>query len=69
MDAMDEVVRQGLPRAILSEGLPRAIPADELEIMLGNSAPFCSSDASNSPISEVMDHWPFLFSHPLSGTN
>ena len=48
-------------------GWPRAIPADELEIMLGRSEAFCSWDASNSTISELMDSWPFLFSHPLMG--
>jgi len=51
------------------EGLPRAIPAEELEKMLGTSEAFCSWDASNSTVSELMDRWPYLFSHPLTGTN
>ncbi len=68
MDATDEVSRIGLPRAIPAEGLPCAIPADELQIMLGNSAAFCSWDSRNSTFGELTDHWPFLFSHSLSGT-
>jgi hypothetical protein len=48
--------------------LPRPIPAEELQTMLGTSAAFCSWDASNSTVTESMDHWPFLFSHPLMGT-
>jgi hypothetical protein len=50
------------------KGLPRAIPAEELQIMLGTSAAFCSWDASNSTVNQLMDRWPFLFSHPLMGT-
>ena len=50
-------------------GLPGAIPADELQIMLGSSQAFCSWDASNPPINELMARWPFLFSRPLMGTN
>jgi hypothetical protein len=50
------------------KGLPRAIPAEELQIMLGTSGAFCSWDASNSTVSQLMDRWPFLFSHPLMGT-
>jgi hypothetical protein len=46
------------------KGLPRAIPAKELQIMIGTSRAFCSWDASNSTVSELMDRWPFLFSHP-----
>lgn len=51
------------------KGLPRPIPAEELQIMLGTSEAFCSWDASNSMVSESMDRWPYLFSHPLMGTN
>jgi hypothetical protein len=51
------------------KGLPRAIRAEELQIMLGTSSAFCSWDASNSTISELMDSWPFLFSHPLLGAS
>jgi hypothetical protein len=50
------------------KGLPRAIPAKELQIMLGTSEAFCSRDASNATVSQLMDRWPFLFSHPLMGT-
>jgi hypothetical protein len=50
------------------KGLPRAIPAAELQTMLGTGRAFCSWDASNSTISELMARWPFLFSHPLMGT-
>jgi hypothetical protein len=49
--------------------LPRAISAEELQTMLGTSEAFCSWDASNSTVSELMARWPFLFSHPLLGTN
>jgi len=51
------------------KGLPRAIPVEELQAMLGPSGTFCSGDASNSTVSELMARWPFLFSHPLMGTN
>jgi hypothetical protein len=51
------------------KGLPRAIPAEELQTMLGPNGAFCSGDASNSMVSELMARWPFLFSHPLMGTN
>jgi hypothetical protein len=50
-------------------GLPRPIPAEELQIMLGTSRAFCSWDASNSMVHELMDRWPFLFSRPLVGPN
>ena len=50
------------------KGLPRAIPAEELQVMLGNSEAFCLWDASNSTVCQLMDRWPFLFSHPLMGT-
>jgi hypothetical protein len=50
------------------KGLPRAIPAEELQKMLGSSGAFCSWDASNAPVTQLMDRWPFLFSHPLMGT-
>jgi hypothetical protein len=51
------------------EGLPRVIPAEELQIMLGTSSAFCSWDASNSMVTELMARWPFLYSQPLMGTN
>jgi len=51
------------------EGLPRAIPVEELQTMLGPSQAFCSWNASNSTVGELMARWPFLFSHPLMGTN
>jgi hypothetical protein len=51
------------------KGLPFAIPAEELQTFLGADRAFCSWDASNSRIGELMDRWPFLFSHPLMGTN
>ena len=51
------------------EGLPRAIPAEELQTMLGTSEAFCSWDASNPTVSELIARWPFLFSHPLMDTN
>jgi hypothetical protein len=50
-------------------GLPRAISAEELRRTLGSSETFCSWDASNSTVSDLMTRWPFLFSHPLLGTN
>jgi len=50
------------------KGLPRAIPAEELQKRLGTSGAFCSWDASNATVSQLMDRWPFLFSHPLMGT-
>jgi hypothetical protein len=52
-----------------SKVLPRAIPAEELQAMLGASWAFCSWDASASTVSDLMAGWPFLFSHPLMGTN
>jgi len=55
-------------RELVRKGLPRAIPAEELQIMLGPSGAFCSWDASNSMVSQLMDRWPYLFSHPLMGT-
>jgi len=48
--------------------LPRAIPAEQLQAMLGASQAFCSWDASNSTIRELLGRWPFLFSHPLMST-
>jgi hypothetical protein len=60
MRAMGELSRKGLPRAI---------PVEELQIMLGTSQAFCSWDASNSTVRELVARWPFLFSHPLMGTN
>jgi hypothetical protein len=50
-------------------GLPRAISAEELRRTLGSSEAFCSWDASNSTVSDLTTRWPFLFSHPLLGTN
>jgi hypothetical protein len=50
-------------------GLQGAIPAEELQKMLGSSQAFCSWDASNPTINELMARWPFLFSRPLMGTN
>lgn len=51
------------------KGLPRAIPARELQTILGDSRTFCSWDASNSTVSELVARWPFLFSHPQMATN
>jgi hypothetical protein len=51
------------------EGLPRAIPAEELQTMLGTGGAYCSWDASNLAVSELMARWPFLFSRPLLGSN
>jgi hypothetical protein len=51
------------------KGLPRAIPAEELQIMLGNSRAFCSWNDSNSTVSDLLVRWPFLFSYPLMGTS
>jgi hypothetical protein len=48
------------------EGLQRSISAEELQIMLGDSQAFCSWDATNSGVRQLMDRWPYLFSHPLS---
>ena len=50
------------------EGLPRPLPAEELQIMLGNSQPSCSWDPSNSMVSDLTTGWPFLFSYPLLST-
>ncbi len=50
------------------EGLPRAIPSDELQVMIGISAEFCSWDASNSRVADLTTGWPYLFSYPLMGT-
>jgi len=50
------------------KGLPRPIPAQELQTMLGTSEAFCSWNASNPTVSQLMDRWPFLFSYPLTGT-
>jgi hypothetical protein len=51
------------------EELPQAIPAVELETMLGSSSEFCSWDPLNSTTNDLNTRWPFLFSHPLMGTN
>jgi hypothetical protein len=51
------------------EDLPRAIPAEELQMMLGPGEASCSWDASNSTVSDLTARWPFMFSHPLMGTN
>lgn len=51
------------------KGLPRAIPAETLQTMLGDSAAFCSWDASNTTVRELVVGWPFLFSRPLMSTN
>ena len=51
------------------EGLPRPISAEALQKMLGNGGAFCSWNASNLMVSQLMDRWPFLFSHPLMGEN
>ncbi len=60
MDARGELSRKELPRAI---------PARELQRMLGTSQAFCSWDASNSTVSDLIARWPFLFSRPLIGAN
>jgi hypothetical protein len=52
-----------------NKGLPRAIPAQELQTLLGANGAFCSWDASHLAVSELVARWPFLFSHPLMGTN
>jgi hypothetical protein len=49
--------------------LPRAIPAEELQAMLGTSRAFCSWDASNSTVRELLARWPFLLSDPRMGTS
>jgi hypothetical protein len=51
------------------KGVPRALPAEKLQRTLGSSPVFCSWNVSNSKISDVTTGWPFLFSHPLLGTN
>jgi hypothetical protein len=51
------------------KGVPRAISTEELRRTLGNSEAFCSWDASNSTVSDLITRWPFLFSHPLLGAN
>jgi hypothetical protein len=51
------------------KGLPRAIPAEELQKMLGTGGAFCSWDASNSTVNDLIARWPFLFAQPLMGTN
>ena len=60
MSAMDELERRGLQHAI---------SAEQLQTMLGITQAFCSWDASISTVSELMDRWPFLFSHALMGAN
>ena len=60
MHAMGELGRKGVPRAI---------PAEELQKMLGASQAFCSWNALYSTVRELLARWPFLFSHPLMGTN
>jgi hypothetical protein len=68
-------VRQGYngAMAVIGElgrkGVPRAIPAAELQRTLGSNPVFCSWNVSNSKISDLTTGWPFLFSHPLLGTN
>ena len=42
------------------KGVPSAIPAEEPQAMIGISAEFCSSDASNSTVSDVTVRWPFF---------
>jgi hypothetical protein len=51
------------------KGLPRAISAEELQLTLGASEAFCSWDATNSTVRELMARWPFLFSRPLMGAD
>jgi hypothetical protein len=51
------------------KGLPRGIPAEELELMLQDSAQFSSWPAFSSTVREATDHWPFLFSYPLMATS
>jgi hypothetical protein len=51
------------------KGVPRAISAEELGRKIGSSEAFCSWDASNSTVSDLLTRWPFLFSHPLLGAN
>jgi hypothetical protein len=60
MDARGELSRKELPLAI---------PTRELQRMLGTSQAFCSWDASNSTVSDLIVGWPFLLSRPLMGTN
>jgi hypothetical protein len=60
MRVIGELARKDVPRAILAE---------ELRRRLGSSDAFCSWDASNSTVSDLITCWPFLFSHPLLGTN
>jgi hypothetical protein len=56
-------------RELGQKSLPRAIPAKELQAMLGANQAFCSWDAANSTVRESLARWPFLFSHPLLGTD
>jgi hypothetical protein len=51
------------------KGVPRAISAEELRRTLGSSDAFCSWNTSKSTVSDLLTRWPFLFSHPLLGTN
>jgi hypothetical protein len=62
-DAMNVIGKLG------RKGVPRAISAEELQRTLGSTDAFCSWDASNSTVSDLTTRWPFLFSHPLMGTN
>jgi hypothetical protein len=59
----------GMIGELSRKGVPRAIPAEELQRTLGSSPVFCSWNVSNSKISDLTTGWPFLFSHPLLGTN
>jgi hypothetical protein len=52
-----------------SKDLPQAIPAEQLQVILGPSAEFCSWDAANPRAREFLAGWPFLFSHPLMGAD
>lgn len=56
-------------RELGHKGLPRAIPAQQLQAMLGANPAFCSWDPANSTLRELLGRWPFLFSHPLLGTD
>jgi hypothetical protein len=51
-----------------SNDLPRAISAEELQIMLGTSQAICPRDGLSSPVSKLLERWPFLLSYPLMGT-
>jgi hypothetical protein len=61
------------PMVVIGElgrkGVPRAIPAEELQATLGSSPAFCAWNVSNSKVSDLTTGWPFLFSHPVLGSN